>query len=320
MKAIRVHEFGGPEVLQLKEVADLQPAANQVLVKLHAIGVNPVDTYQRSGNHAHAPALPWTPGADGAGEIAALREGVDGWKPGNRVYTAGALTGTYAEFVLCSPQQIHRLPEKISFAQGAALGVPYATAWRALFQRARAKAGETLLIHGASGGVGTAAVQIARAAGLTVIGTGGTEAGRRQIMEQGAHHAFDHGSAHYLQEAMALTGGRGFNVILELLANVNLGKDLPLLAPGGRVAVVGSRGPVEINARDLMTRDASIVAMSLFNANDAERAEIHAALHAGLENGSLRPVIGMEFPLAQAAEAHRKVMEPGARGKIILIP
>jgi NADPH2:quinone reductase len=319
MKAIRVKQFGGPEFLQLEEVPDFKPGPGQVLVKLRAAGVNPVETYMRTGNHAHAPALPWTPGADGAGEVSAIGDGVTGWKSGDRVYTSATLTGSYAEYTLCAPDRIHCLPDSLSFAQGAAIGVPYATAWRALFQRAKAKAGDWLLVHGASGGVGTAALQIARAAGLRVTGTGGTEAGRQQILEQGGHVALDHGAPDYLKQALAHTGGRGFDVILELLANVNLGKDLPLLAPGGKVAVVGSRGPVEINARDLMTRDASIVAMSLFNANDAERREIHSALGAGFESGTLRPLIGLELPLAQAAEAHRKIMEPGARGKIVLV-
>ena len=319
MKAIRVHQFGGPEVLQLEEIATPQPGPGQVLVRLRAIGVNPVETYQRSGSNPKL-ALPWTPGMDAAGVIESVGEGVENVRPGDRVYTSDTLTGAYAEFALCAPNQVHRLPANLSFPQGAAINIPYATAYRALHQRARALAGETVFIHGASGGVGIAATQIARAAGLTVIGTAGTEAGRRLVLEQGAHQALDHRAPDYLAQAMALTGGRGVDIILEMLANVNLAKDLPLLAKFGRVIVIGSRGKVEITPRDLMARDADVRAMMLFNATDAELAGIHAALGAGLENGTLRPIIGRERPLAEAALAHGQILEPGACGKIVLLP
>ena len=320
MKAIRVHEFGGPEVLKLEEVDDPEPGRGQVVVRIHAAGVNPVDTYIRSGAYRFKPPTPFTPGSDGAGVVESVGEGVTEFAPGDRVYTARTVSGSYAELALCESAQVHRLPERASYAQGAAVGVPYATAYRALFQMARAMPGEFVLIHGASGGVGIAAVQLARASGLTVIGTGGTEEGRRLVIEQGAHHALDHRAPGYLKEAVALTGGKGLDVILEMLANVNLGKDLPLLAYSGRVVVIGNRGPVEINARDAMNKDASILAMSLHNASPEILARIHAALVAGLECGTLRPVIGKELPLSEAARAHAEVMEPGAYGKIVLIP
>ncbi len=319
MKAIRVHQFGGPEVLRLEEVPVPKPAAGQVLVKLHAIGVNPVETYFRSGSNPNL-KLPWTPGMDGAGLVEAIGEGVAGLKSGDRVYTSDTLTGSYAQFVLCEARGVHPLPERISFAQGAALGIPYATAHRALFHRARALAGEVVFIHGASGGVGLAATQIARAAGLTVIGSAGTDSGRKLAADNGAHHVVDHRAPGYLDQVMSLTGGRGVDVILEMLANVNLGKDLPLLARHGRVIVIGSRGTVEITPRDLMSRDADVRAMTLFNATPAELAGIHAALAAGLENGTLRPIVGREMALADAAKAHTAVLEPGAIGKIVLKP
>ena len=319
MKAIRVSQFGGPDVLRLEEVPALKAGPGQVLVKLHAIGVNPVETYQRSGSNP-AIQLPWTPGTDAAGVIEAAGENVTGFKPGDRVYTSGAVTGTYAEQALCEPALVHPLPSKISFEQGAALGIPYATAHRALFHRARAQPGETVFIHGASGGVGLAATQIARAAGLTVIGSGGTDAGRKLAAENGAHHALDHRAPDYLEKLMALTGGRGVDVLLEMLANVNLGKDLPLLAKHGRVIVIGSRGRVEITPRDLMSRDADVRAMTLFNATPAELAVIHDALGNGLEEGTLRPVVGRQMPLADAAKAHVAMLEPGAMGKILLRP
>ncbi|RMF90551.1 MAG: NADPH:quinone reductase [Nitrospinota bacterium] len=320
MKAIRVHQFGEPEVMQLEEIPDLQPGPGQVVVRVKAIGVNPVDTYIRSGMYARKPELPYTPGMDAAGVVEAVGEQVTRVKVGDRVYVAGTLSGAYAEQTLCTESQVHPLPDRVSEAQGAAMGVPYATAYRALFQRAHAIPGETVLVHGASGGVGTAAVQLARAAGMTVIGTGGSERGRNLVAEQGAHHVLDHRSPGYLEQVMTLTNGRGVDVILEMLANVNLGQDLKVLAPGGRVVVIGSRGTVELDPRDTMSRDAAIVGMALFNTPERDAASIHAALVAGLENGTLRPVIGQEIPLAEAPRAHRAVMEPGAYGKIVLIP
>lgn len=316
---IRVHQFGGPEVLRFEEIATPAPGPRQVLVRIHAVGVNPVETYQRSGSNP-AIELPWTPGMDAAGVIDAVGQGVSRTKPGDRVYTSDTITGSYAEFALCEEKSIHQLPANITFQQGAAINIPYATAYRALFHRARAQTGEVVLVHGASGGVGIAATQIARAAGLTIIGTGGTDAGRKLIADHGAHHVLDHRNPAYLDQILALTNGRGVDIILEMLSNVNLGKDLPLLAKYGRVIVIGSRGNVEITPRELMKRDADIRAMTLFNATDEELASIHAALAAGLENGTLRPVVGREMKLSDAAKAHVAVLEPGAYGKIVLIP
>lgn len=200
------------------------------------------------------------------------------------------------------------------------MGIPYATAYRALFHKARARAGEWLLVHGASGGVGTAAVQLARTRGLKVIGTTSTTEGEKLVRENGAHYVLNHSSPNYTEELLRLTENRGVDVILEMLANVNLGKDLTLLARFGRVVVIGSRGKVEINPRDSMGRDTTIHGMTLFNAPDYALQSIHAALYAGLENGTLNPVVGEEMPLSDAAKAHVSVLEPGAYGKIILLP
>jgi len=320
MKAIRVHEFGGPEVLKLEEVPTPRPAAGQVLVRVHAAGVNPYDTYMRNGVYAIKPPLPYTPGSDGAGTVEAVGEGVTKVKPGDRVYTAKTLTGAYAEYALALEGQVHRLPEKFTYAQGAGVWVPYGTAYHALHQCTRARAGETLLIHGASGGVGIAAVQIARAIGAIALGTAGTEKGLELVKREGAHHAFDHTKSDYLQQILKTTNGRGVDLILEMLANVNLGQDLKLLATHGRVVVIGSRGDVSITPRDLMSRRASVHAFTLWGITEAEEKEIHAGLIAGLENGTLRPIVRKELPLAEAARAHKEVLEPGAFGKIVLVP
>ena len=318
MKAIRVTAFGGPEVLRLEEVPTPQPGRGEVLVRIHATGVNPVETYIRAGTYARLPALPYTPGNDAAGVVEEVGADASEFKTGDRVYTSGSVTGTYAEFALCKKEQVHPLPANVSFAQGAAMGTPYATAYRGLLQRAVAQPGETVLVHGASGGVGTAAVQLARARGLRVFGTAGSEDGIKLVREQGAHEVFDHHAPDHVEQIMKATGGHGVDVIVEMLANVNLGKDLTILAKGGRVVIIGSRGPTEINPRDTMQRDADVRGMILPNTPPAQMASIHAALVAGLENGTLCPMIGKEFPLAEAAQAHQAVMEPGALGKIVL--
>ena len=318
MKAIRVNEFGPPEVMKLTEVERPNPGAGEVLVRMQAVGVNPVETYIRSGNYARKPALPFTPGNDGAGVVEAVGEGVKTPAVGDRVYTAGSISGTYAEFALCRASEVHPLPERVSFAQGAAMGTPYATAYRGLFQRGEAVPNEILLVHGASGGVGTAAVQLATARGLRVLGTAGTEEGRRLVREQGAHEVLDHHAPDYLDRIMEATAGRGVDVILEMVGQTNLGKDLTILAPQGRVVVIGNRGRVEIDARDAMARDAEVRGMVLPNTPPAQLASIHAALVAGLANGTLDPVIGSQFPLAQAVEAHRAITEGGKLGKVVL--
>ena len=325
MRAIRVHEFGGPSVLKLEEVPDPKPGPGELLVRLRAAGVNPVDAYMHTGTYARKPPLPYTPGQDGAGEIEAVGADIAGFKAGDRVYIAGvgntaAGVGTYAERAICAPSQLHRLPARASFAQGAALGVPYCTAYRALFQRAAAKPGETVLVHGATGGVGIAAVELAHARGLTVIGSGGTENGLAAVKEHGADVVVNHRTPNYTDEIMRATSGRGVNLIIEMAAHVNLDRDLGLLAKWGRVVVVGNRGRVEIDARQAMGRDATVLGMTLFNVTDAEFVEIHAALIAGLENGTLNPLVGRELPLADVTRAHQAVMEPGALGKIVLLP
>ena len=319
MKAIRVNQFGGPEALKLEEIPTPKPDAGQVLVRVRAAGINPYDTYMRAGTYAIKPHLPYTPGSDAAGTVESVGSGVTKVKVGDRVYTAQTLTGAYAEYALALEEQVHRLPQNISFEQGAGVWVPYGTAYHALHHFAKARAGETVLVHGASGGVGTASLQIARAIGLTVFGTASTDKGLELVKREGAHQSFHHTKAGYQDEIMKASGGRGVDVILEMLANVNLGGDLKMLALQGRVVVIGSRGDATITPRDIMVRRASVLAFTLWAAQPAEVLEIHAALIAGLENGTLRPVVGRQLPLAEAARAHKEILEPGAAGKIVLV-
>lgn len=318
MKAIRVHQFGDPDVLKVEEVPDPVAGAGQVVVRISAIGVNPVETYIRTGKYGPR-SFPYTPGSDCAGVVEAIGEGVTRVKPGDRVYTASTISGAYAQKALCAQQTVHPLPAHVTFAQGAALGVPYATAYYGLVLRAAARSGETLLVHGASGGVGIAAVQLAKPLGCTIIGTAGTDEGRDIVADQGAQFVLDHRAHGYLAKVMDLTAGKGVDIILEMAAHTNLGKDLDVLAKHGRVIVIGSRGKVEIDPRGTMMRDADIRGMSLMNATEEQLAVIHTAIIAGLENRSLQPIIAKELPLAQASQAHVLVLQPGARGKIVLV-
>jgi NADPH2:quinone reductase len=322
MKAIRVHEFGGPEVLRLEEVPDPVAGPHEVVVRVQAAGVNPVDTYIRSGAYTRKLNLPYIPGSDAAGTIEEVGPDVYGIKAGDRVYVlkpgGSGLAGTYAERTVCDVPHVHPLPANVSFEQGAAIGVAYATAYRALIQRAQAQPADTVLVHGASGGVGIAAVQLASSRGMTVIGTAGSQRGLELVHTEGAHFALNHHQNDCVDRIMEFTAGRGVDVILEMLANVNLAKDLTMLALGGRVAVIGSRGTIEINPRDAMGRDGAIYGVMLWNTPPDDMQSIHAGLVAGFANRTLRPIVGRRFPLADAAKAHEAVMSSGAYGKIVL--
>lgn len=319
-KAIVVRRFGGPEVLVEEEVAVPYPGPGQVLVRVAAVGVNPADTYARSGISRPAPTLPYTPGTDGAGVVEAVGPGVGRFRAGDRVFLGRSITGTYAAFALATEDQVHHLPDRLTFAQGAGVYVPYGTAHHALHHRALAQPGETVLVHGASGGVGVAAVQMARAFGLNVLGTAGTVRGLELVRGEGASEVFDHTTPGYQDRILEATAGRGVDVILEMAAHTNLGADLKLTAPSGRIVVIGSRGDVMVTPRDLMARRGTVLGMMLWTMTAAEAEDVRAGLAEGLARGSLRPVVGREFPLGEAALAHREVLAPGAYGKIVLVP
>lgn len=319
MKIIEVKEFGDPEVMQLVDKSVSLPGAGEVLVQVKAIGVNPVETYIRAGTYPKLPELPYTPGGNVAGIIKAFGPEVTEWHHGDRVYSAATISGGYGEMALCATTQIFRLPENLSFAQGAAIGVPAATAWRALFIRGKGKAGARLLIHGASGSVGQAAVQLAKDAGMIVFGTAGSDQGCSLIEELGAR-AFNHNEKGYEKGLLGATSGEGFDLILEMLANKNLEKDLILLAPRGAVVIIGSRGRVDIDPRLTMGKETEIRGLAVFNATPEEVIQTHSALESAMERGVLIPAISREMALVDAPLAHQLVMNDGKCGKIILIP
>ncbi|MCP4992576.1 MAG: NADPH:quinone reductase [Gammaproteobacteria bacterium] len=320
MKVIEVRNFGGPEVMELIEKTEPQVGRGELVVRVAAIGVNPVETYIRAGTYPRLPDLPYTPGGNIAGVIESCGSGVTDWKEGDRVYSVATLSGGYGEKTLCSSDQIFKLPDNLSFAQGTAIGVPAATAWRALFLRGDGKRGERVLIHGASGSVGQAAIQLAKSAGLHVFGTAGSDEGCELVERLGAERACSHNHSGYEAKLLKATSSKGFDLILEMLANKNLEKDLDLLAAKGRVVVIGSRGRIEIDPRATMGKETDIRGLALFNGTPAEVAATHAALQKAMESGTLVPTVSREMVLADAPKAHELVMKDGNCGRIVLIP
>ncbi|TMV04234.1 NADPH:quinone reductase [Ruegeria sediminis] len=324
MKAIRVNAFGGPDQLVLFDVPDPVPGPGEVVIDVEAAGVNPADTYMLTGNYVFRPDLPYTPGGDCAGVVSATGPGVYGLNPGDRVFVSAGLSkimsGAYAERALHRMEDVLPIPDGIGFAEAVCFGVPYVTAHLALFARGRAARGETVFIHGASGAVGTAAIQLAREAGLTVIGSAGSAAGLALVEAEGAQLAVDHGSPGYLDRVRDATEGRGPDLIVEMLADVNLAADMDLVAHSGRIVIVGCRGEISINPRVAMLKEIDIRGTAVWNASRDSVAVALSEILAGAANGKIRPVVGQRFGLKQAADAHRAVLQPGAKGKVVLCP
>ncbi|QQZ11562.1 NADPH:quinone reductase [Heyndrickxia vini] len=317
MKAIQMSSFGEPDVLKWVEIEEPEPAEKEVRVKLHYAGVNPAETYIRAGGYAFFnPDLPYVPGFDGAGVVDKVGKGVTRLKTGDRVFVASILakrkTGSYAEKMVCDVEAVHKLPESISFEQGAALGVPVTAAYRALFHRAHLKPGETVLIHGASGGVGFLAVQLAKYNGAQVIGTAGTEEGMELVRKAGADVVLNHHEHGYLEKV------QGVDVVIEMLANVNLEEDLKVLNKFGRIVIIGNRGSLDFNPRLTMAKEADILGMAVWNAPIDEYNESLIAVEAALKNGGLQPFVGTILPLKEAAEAQIHIVSSRAKGKMVL--
>jgi NADPH2:quinone reductase len=287
-----------------------------MLVQVGAAGVNPVDTYIRSGTNNYKTTFPHTPGSDGAGTIVEVGKNVTEFEVGQRVYFSRNLGGSSAEFTVCAATHTYPLADALSFEEGACLGVPYTTAHRALFGRANAKAGDKVLVHGATGAVGIATVQLALAAGMDVVASAGTEAGADLLRQQGVTTVIMHNEADHLAPFQTLASG--FDIVIEMLANHNLDQDLKALAFGGCVAVIGNRGTVEINPRDLMARDASVVGVALANVQPKELALIAKSLRPLFEKGVLKPVVRHSYALTELAQAHEDVLKSGALGNLVI--
>ncbi|XP_077545800.1 quinone oxidoreductase-like isoform X2 [Haemaphysalis longicornis] len=298
----------------------------KVLVRVKAAGVNPVDTYIREGSFGYSFSLPYTPGKDGAGIVEQVGKGVMGLQEGDRVFFSNRNMankhGSCAQYSLLDDTDVWKLPEAVSFTKGAALGVPYFTAYRALVLKAKTQASHRVLIHGASGSVGTACVQIAKhKLGATVAGTAGTPHGMELVKSLGADFTTCHREKDYLPKITEWAGGQGVNVIIEMLANVNLAHDLELLGQNGIVIVVGNRGSIKIDPRDMMRKETSIMGTALFSSTPEEWQATARFVAEGLEAGWLNPVVERTYPLAGAKDAHHDIINsPGAKGHLVIDP
>ncbi|MFF2591530.1 NADPH:quinone reductase [Peribacillus butanolivorans] len=324
MKAIQVTQFGGPEKLVYTDVEEVVAGKGKVCVRLYAAGVNPSDAYTLTGTYAfYIPQLPYTPGLDGAGIVEAVGEEVTNVRVGDRVFIASLMrsnsTGTFAQKIVCDEALVHLLPDHVSFEQGAALGVPAMTAYRALFQRACLKPGQTVLIHGASGGVGLQAVQMAKSHGAKVIGTASKSEGKKMVQQAGADVVIDHVTEATIEDVLALTNGDGPDVIIEFLANINLETDLKLIASFGKIVIIGNRGSVEINPRLAMQKECDIFATALWNAPQDEYDQSIHGVRGMLISGALRPIIGTTLPLQQVAQGFEQLAKGIGNGKLVLI-
>ena len=318
-RAIQVRAHGEPEVMQLHEAVALpELGADQVLIHVLAAGINPVDTYIRAGAYGALPELPYTPGWECAGVVLAMGQAVEGLSVGQRVYTTRTISGAYAEHAIAQASFTHPLPHALSAEEGAALGIAYGTAYRALHQTTQVERGQRVLIHGGAGGVGWAAVQLALDAGLRVVATASQEEHRVMLREAGVEVALDHQDPAHMEAAFDALGG--FELVVEVAAHLHLDADLDVLAPGGCVAVVGCRGSLMINPRKLMGKETSVRGVMIYGASASQREAMHAAIAQGVERGALRPQAPQRLELSQAAQAHR-ALEAGAgsRGKLVLV-
>lgn len=323
MKAAQLHKIGGPEFLEIHNIKEPKPSAHEVRVKLYATGLNPSENYLISGKYGYtAPELPIIPGSDGAGIIDELGEGVEQFNVGDRVFisafAASRNTGTYAEKVVVDADAVFHLPDSLSFKEGAALGIPVFTAYQVLTGKAKITADETVLIHGASGAVGSLAIQIAKAAGAIVIGTSGTKEGRELILSLGADFALNHITSENKDELLRITNQKGPNVIIEMLANVNLEIDTKVIARNGRVVIVGSRGSIEVTPRNLMRNEAIVTGFTLRNLTKENVQSISREIVDLLKKDAIKPVVGNTFSLEEASKAQEWMMNSSGNGRTIL--
>jgi NADPH2:quinone reductase len=324
MKAVRIHEFGGPEVLRYEDVEIPAPGPSQVLVRIRAAAVNPVDVAVRRNSFPTPKQPPKTLGSDGAGIVETVGSDVEGVAPGDEVFFTGlgiGSEGSYAEYALIAPLQAVRKPAGSSFEEAAALGLAFATAWYGLVRRADLAAGETVLVQGGAGGVGSAAVQLAHARGARVLATVGSAADAERVRTLGADETIDRKATDVAAEVGRLTDDKGVDVILELILSANLAADLAMIAKGGRIVGIGG-GPeptVTLPTGPAIAVDASLLFASSSNAGRAGTAEILTEVARLVAEGKLRPVVGKVLPLAQAREAH-ELLAGHHFGKIVLVP
>jgi putative PIG3 family NAD(P)H quinone oxidoreductase len=324
MKAVAFSEPGGPEVLRLVERPDPQPAAGEVLVRVAAAGINRPDILQRQGHYAPPPGASDVPGLEIAGTIEAVGPNVSGWTVGDTVCALVA-GGGYAERCVAPAPQCLPPPRGSTLVEAAALPETFFTVWHNLFERGCLAAGESVLVHGGASGIGTTAIQIARARDARVLATAGTPEKCRACERLGAERGIDYRREDFVAVVREATGGRGVDVVLDMVGGDYTPRNLECLAPEGRlVQIAFLRSPrVELDWRTVMQKRLTLTGSLLRPRTVEEKGALARAVHENvwplLEQGAVRPVIYATYPLAEAAEAHR-LLESGRHvGKIVLL-
>jgi NADPH2:quinone reductase len=323
MRAIVFDRTGGPEVLGLSEVPRPEVRPGMVLLRVHAIGVNFADTRFRQGTYVAKPKLPDTPGMEAAGVVEAVGEGVTDFRRGDRV-TAFTVK-SYAEYCQAPTPMVIPLPEAVNFVDGAAFPIQVLTAYHMLHTADSTGPGKTVLVHSAAGGVGLAAVQLARAAGARVLGTVSSEAKAQLVRDHGADAVIDYASGKFADEVLRLTEGRGADLILDAVGKPTFEEGLRCLALFGHLVLYGRAGgptdPFNLAALSPKSQKISGFMVPTLTRNFPERTRQSAAhCFALMREGRLRLHIGRTFPLAEAAEAHRYLESRRSTGKLILLP
>uniref|UniRef100_A0A0N4ZFJ9 PKS_ER domain-containing protein n=1 Tax=Parastrongyloides trichosuri TaxID=131310 RepID=A0A0N4ZFJ9_PARTI len=319
MRAAVVHAFGSSKNISiLSDYAKPIIMDHECLINVKFAGVNPVDTYIREGNYAVLPELPYVPGREGSGIVVQIGPKYSGkLSVGDRVWFSSPRTGSCAEY--CAAKHVFPLPNTASLEEGAVLGIAYTSAFRALFMKANITEMDTLLIHGASGGVGNAAIQLAKSVGVKVIGTAGSPEGMKLIKNHGCDEVYNHRAPKYIEE-LKQNYPNGFSVILEVLANINLNNDLELIGKRGRIVIIGNRGLTTIDARRLMAKESTITGVGLAHTTPYEFPVIGSSISALLEQKKINPTIQKIGTLDKLAEIHDEIMNPNITrtGKIII--
>ncbi len=324
MKAIRFHELGGPEVLRYEDAPDPSPASGEVLVRVRAIGVNYADTMFREGRYFLQPVFPAIPGLETAGEVVAVGEGVTAFVSGDRVMGPLANAGGYAELAVAPAHHLSKLPDNVSWTDAAALPIAAVTADQVLHVAGRLCPGETVVVHAAAGSVGTLMVQLAKLAGARVIATASTEEKRQLALSLGADVAIDYRQADWPQRVRAATGGRGADVIAEMVGGAVFTQSWTCLAPWGRLVCFGMAGGEmpQLNPVMLMPQNQSVTGYYVTSAIDRPdlMRPTYDRLYAALSGGNLRVIVGGTAPLSEAAEVHRRLQGRQTTGRLVLLP
>lgn len=315
MKSVRFHEFGGPDVLKLEEVDDPKPGMGQALVRIYAAGVNPTDTMGRRGGGANPVKLPGSLGRDGAGVVEAVGSSVKNVKSGDKVIVRSGTT-CYSELVVANEEDLYPVPNGVGPLDAASIGVTYSTAWDAVVNKAKVERGQAVLVQGASGGVGIAAVQIAKAMGATVIGAASSDEKRQWVLDHGADHAIDYTKEDWPQRVMDLTGGKGVNAVIDGVGGRPFEQVFDAIARGANICVYGGSGGREV-ALNITNLYRTSVHIHGCGGNGCTREDFLKMLDL-FSQGKLKTTVEKTLPLAQAADAHRAIEERKVIGKIVL--